>query len=245
MSGEHFLSKAILKRVNEEFTESPGVQVRNMGFQPPDTAQSFGVGSLESRILCAHHNNRLSPLDSEALKAFEAFEAMHYAAAEGKAAAESVYTVDGDLFERWMLKAVCGGLFSGNMRADGGLELKGVEPPLDWLETMYEGKRFPDNFGLYAAAPQGGETFTIDRAIFRCSPLVLQNELGTVVHGAKLHLFGFRFVLLATGPQPRAVEAMAGHSHRPNGCVLDGSGTRVSFAWDSGPGSGEVAMRFV
>jgi hypothetical protein len=60
-----------------------------------------------------------------------------------------------------------------------------------------------------------------------------------------LRLFGFRFNLLATGLQPRAVEAMAAQSYRPNGCVLDGSGTRVNFAWDNGPESGEVAMRLV
>jgi hypothetical protein len=43
MSGENFLSKAILKRVNEEFTESSGVEGRNMGFQLPDTARSLSL----------------------------------------------------------------------------------------------------------------------------------------------------------------------------------------------------------
>ena len=112
-----------------------------------------------------------------------AFESMHYAAVGNRLAPEPVYTVDGDLFERWMLKALCGGLFSGNMRADGGRKLKGVEPPLDWLGMLYGGEQFPERFGLYSVAPQGSETFKIDRGIFRFSPLVLRNELGTFVHG--------------------------------------------------------------
>jgi hypothetical protein len=136
MSGEHPLSRAILKRIPQEFTESRAIAVRNMAFQPKDTAQFFGVGSLESKVLCSHHNGLLSPLDAVALAIFDAFEAMHYAAAGIKAAAASVYSIDGNLLERWMLKVVCGGLYSGMMRADGGTELKGIEPALDWLELI-------------------------------------------------------------------------------------------------------------
>lgn len=245
MSGEHPVSKAILKRINQEFADSPGVEVRNMGFQPKDTAQSFGVGSLESKILCSNHNNSLSHLDGEALAMFNAFEAMHYAAAGITPAPERVYNVDGDLLERWMLKVVCGGLYGGTMRADGGFELKGVEPPLDWLQTVYGQQPFPDGFGIYCLSPQGDEVFTIDRSIVKLMPLLLDTEEQTAVHGLRLWMFGFRFTLLATGGQPRAIEAMAGQSYRPNGFTIDGSRTRVNFAWASGPGSGEIGLRFV
>ena len=91
MTGEHTVSKAILKRINQEFTESPEVQIKNLAFQPKDTPQSFSVGSLESKILCAHHNHRLSHLDGKALTAFKAFEIMHYAAI-GEAPALSAST---------------------------------------------------------------------------------------------------------------------------------------------------------
>ncbi len=245
MSGEHPVSKAILKRITREFTESPGVDIKNMAFQPKDTTQSFGVSSLESRILCAHHNSGLSHLDGEALAAFNAFEKMHYAAAGIARAPERVYNVDGDRFERWMLKAVCGGLYGGTMRAGDRFELKGVEPPLVWLETLYRGKAFPKGFGLYSQSPQGDEAFTVDRSVVKLMPLVLDTEEQTDVHGLRLWLFGFRFTLLATGGQPRAVEAMAGQSYRPNGFTIDESGTRVNFAWNGGPGSGEVGMRFL
>jgi hypothetical protein len=109
MSGEHPLSRAILKRIPQEFTESKTIEVRNMAFQPKDTMQSFGVGRLESKVLCAYHNELLSPMDTEALAMFTAFEAMYYAAISFKVAAQPVFTIDGNLLERWMLKVVCGG----------------------------------------------------------------------------------------------------------------------------------------
>ena len=144
-----------------------------------------------------------------------------------------------------MLKVVCGGLYSGMISADGGTELKDAEPPIDWLDIIYRGKPFPEGFGLYSMEPQGDTVIKVDQSICNYGPLILQNERGKIVHGLMLQLFGFRFNLLATGPQPRAVDGMSGQSYRPNGCVLDGAGTRVSFAWDSGPGSTEVGMRFV
>jgi hypothetical protein len=243
MTGEHTVSKAVLKRISQEFTESSDVHIKNLAFQPKDMPQSFRVGSLESKILCAFHNNSLTDLDAEALKAFDAFEAMHYAAIGEAQAPERVYSVDGDRFERWMLKTVCGGLYGGTMNADP-FKVKDVEPPLDWLETLY-GAPFPDGFGLYCQPPMGDERFTIGPAIVRVTPLIFDSEEQLDIQGLLLHLFGFRFRLLATGQQPRAFEAMTGHSYRPNSWVLDGSGTRVNFAWDSGRGSGEVAMRII
>jgi hypothetical protein len=77
------------------------------------------------------------------------------------------------------------------------------------------------------------------------TPLIFNTEDQLDIHGLQLHLFGFRFTLLATGGQPKALRAMAGKSYRPNGCVLDGSGTRVNFAWDGAPRSGEVGMRIM
>jgi hypothetical protein len=243
MTGEHTVSKAVLKRISQEFTESPTVEIKNLAFQPKDTPQSFGVESLESKILCAHHNHRLTNLDGEAATAFKAFEAMHYAAIGEVSAPERVYSVDGDRFERWMLKTVCGGLYGGTMRAEG-FQVKDVEPPLDWLRILY-GAPFPEGYGLYCQVPHGDERFTIGPAIVRMTPLILDTDEQTDIHGLQLHLFGFRFTLLATGYQERALEAMADQSYRPNSCVPDGSGTRVNFAWDDGPGSPEVAMRIM
>jgi hypothetical protein len=129
--------------------------------------------------------------------------------------------------------------------ADGGTELKGREVPLDWLELIYDGKPFPEGFGLYGIAPQGDDIFTIDDTIFRWGPLVLPKEHGAVMHGMTLWLFGFRLNLLGPGPQPEAIEAMAGLFYRPEGYILDGSGTQVTFAWGDGPRSGKIGVRFV
>ena len=114
MSGEHPLSRELLKRVDQELGVLSGeVEIRNLAFQKPGVSERFGVGNLESKILCAHHNSSLSPFDSEILVAFDAFEKLHYAAAGCDIAAEPIYNVDGDLLERFMLKALCGGLYAG------------------------------------------------------------------------------------------------------------------------------------
>jgi hypothetical protein len=75
MSGEHPLSRALLKRVDQVLGElSTGVEVQNMAFQPRNLPQRFGVGSPESKMLCKHHNELLSDYDTEILKACDAFE---------------------------------------------------------------------------------------------------------------------------------------------------------------------------
>ena len=246
MSGEHPLSRAVLELIHQELgVKSKAVRVRNMGFQPRDTIQSIGIGSLESKILCTRHNNELADFDAEALAAFKAFESLYYDASGQRKASEPIYAIDGDRFERWLLKVLCGCLYGGMMSAAGSFELKGVEPPLDWLEMLYEHKPLPDNFGLYSEDPGRDEAVTIDHSVVKWGSLVLHNEIDTTVQGLRLFLFGFRFTLLATGPQPRAVEALAGQSYRPNSFTIDGAKTRVNFAWDSGPGSGETGLRFV
>ena len=80
MTGEHTVSKAFLRRISQEFTESPDVQIRNLAFQPKDKTKSFAVGSLESRILWKTITTACAIWTQRPSTAFDAFEAMHYAA---------------------------------------------------------------------------------------------------------------------------------------------------------------------
>ena len=96
--GEHNASKAHPEAERPRLDPKP--QVQKTCARPDERhPASFSVGSLESKILCAHHNHRLSHLDGEALTAFKAFEIMHYAAIGDTLAPERVYSVDGDLFD--------------------------------------------------------------------------------------------------------------------------------------------------
>jgi hypothetical protein len=240
MSGEHPLSKAILERIDKELGEkSVAVDVRNMAFQPPATVESLGIRGMESKILCQQHNCRLGDYDSEGLKAFEAFERLHYAAAGRQVQVEPVYTLDGDRLERFFLKALCGGLYAGLFPVEETARMKGIEPPLGWLETIYGDEAFPEGYGLYMVPC----AFHTDRVIVKWAPLLLATEGYVSIHGMRFWLFGFEFTLLAPGPEPRAVESLTDQSYRPNGVTIDGSGTRIAFAWDDGPGSREIGLQ--
>jgi hypothetical protein len=243
MSGEHPLSRAILERVDKELGEKSNmVDVRNMSFQPPATVENLGIRGLESKILCHHHNSRLGNYDAEGLKAFEAFERLHYAAA-GRLKPEPVYIVNGDRFERFLLKALCGALYGDLFPVEEVHRFKGAELPTDWLGRLYGQRPFPAGHGLYCAKPGPGEVFTADRSIIKWGPLLLTTGEFVSVHGLRFWLFGFPLTLLAPGPEPRAVEALAKQAYRPEAITIDGAGTRVEFNWDFGPGSGEIRLR--
>lgn len=243
MSGEHPVSRALLKRVDQELGDlSNEVEVRNLAFQPRDVPQRFGVGSLESKILCTHHNNGLSSYDSEVLRAFDAFEKMHYAAAGRPVVVQSLYTVDGDRFERFLLKALCGGVYSRIFPVEEIARFKDVEPPFDWLEILYRQKLFPDGHGLYCAMPGPGKALTADRTIIKWAPLMLEGEELISVHGLRFWLFGFEFTLLARGPEPKAVDALRRQAYRPNGFTVMGPGVRIRFVWKTGPGSTGIVV---
>jgi hypothetical protein len=246
MSGEHPLSRALLERVDQELGElSTHVEIRNLAFQERGVAEHLGIGKLESKILCAHHNSGLSLYDAEVVKAFDAFEKLHYAAADRDVVTQPVYTIDGDRLERFLLKALCGCLYAGLFPVEECDRMKDVEPPLGWLETLYRGEPFPPGHGLYWKPPASGEPITADRTIVKCSPLLLVTEDYVSIHGLRFWLFGFEFTLLAPGPEERAVEALGRQAYRPAGLTIDGTRTRVSFAWKDGAGSREIEARFV
>jgi hypothetical protein len=242
MSGEHPLSRAILERIDQELGElSRAVEVRNLAFQTPGEPKRFGVNKLESNILCTHHNSGLSQFDAEIVAAFNAFERLHYAAAGRAVQVEPIYTLDGDRLERFFLKALCGGLYAGLFPVEETSRMKGIEPPLGWLETIYAREAFREGHGLYMAPC----AFHTERAIVKWSPLLLGTEDYISIHGLRFWLFGFEFALLAPGPEPRAVESLKDQMYRPNGVTIDGSGTRIAFAWDDGPGSREIGLQLV
>ena len=238
MSGEHPLSRAMLRRVDQELgVESPTVDIRNMAFQPPKTVERRGIGSLESNILCKHHNTCLGDYDVEGVTAFDAFERMHYAAA-GQIVAEPVYYVDGERFERFLLKALCGGLYSGIFPVEEVRWAKDAAPPLEWLEILYRGKEFPEGFGLYFTSPEVAP----DATIIKWAPLMLQTPGLITPHGLRFWLFGMHFTLLAPGPERRAIEALDGQRYRPEGITIAGCRTCVDLRWKTGPRSPGIML---
>jgi hypothetical protein len=105
-SKEHYMSAGLWK----------GRTVRVRGFSWLNGQdREIGVGALQSRILCEHHNHQLSPLDAEAQSVFDCFEQI---VQELKTNANlkprnaykkpKTWYIDGSKFERWAAKYLIG-----------------------------------------------------------------------------------------------------------------------------------------
>ena len=171
-----------MERADQELGElSDEVEARNLAFQPRGEPKRFGINKLESNILCSHHNSGLSLFDAEIVAAFHAFERLHYAAAGRQVQVEPVYTLDGDRLERFFLKALCGGLYAGLFPVEETARMKGIQPPLGWLETIYGDEAFPEGHGLYMVPC----AFHTDRVIVKWAPLLLATDGYISIHGLR------------------------------------------------------------
>jgi hypothetical protein len=126
-------------------------------------------------FLCDTHNILLSRFDTAGKEMFQALDALNEAAGN-PAAPRQTLPVDGDGLERWMLKSLIGGLYSGNFRVTETETMKGVCPPPDLLEILFKGAAFPPGQGLYWMPPNPGEVITAVPQILRVAPLVGQGD---------------------------------------------------------------------
>lgn len=151
MSREHFISKSVLDVISEgkPFLYASGL----MSMRSREPARRDIKKSLGSKILCEKHNGELRDYDSAA-KAL--FAALNHPSSTPKNSKPTNDTIDGDRFERWMLKVLCGGLFSGEypvlslgLKPVRGQRFRGQPPPLAWLQILFDGGSFPRRQGLY------------------------------------------------------------------------------------------------
>jgi hypothetical protein len=234
---EHYISESILRLI-EHGSHQPSNSVRTSGlaFQEPADVRQIGIASLTAKVLCEKHNGLLSPYDNAGKAMFQAVDALYVATGKPDAPHRED-AVDGDAFERWMLKSLLGGLYSGNFRATE----TGVLPSVGFLEILFAGGEFPDKQGLYWMPIGPGAVTVPDTKILRVAPLVAGGD----VLGLTVWLFGFEFVLLTAQLISETPTRFAGASYRPAGMWADGSNARIKFDWKDGAQSGEIALRHV
>jgi hypothetical protein len=129
MSKEHVFSRSIFE---------PGrgdIAVQGMVNMPDG---SIGGDWPKARILCAHHNSALSPLDSEAKKLADGLR-------KGLAGSgQTVVHLSGVLLERWVLKTVINQMVSGL-----GSQEK-WKPAPQWVQIAFGRALMPPGLGLYS-----------------------------------------------------------------------------------------------
>lgn len=148
LSGEHYLSEAVLKQIH------PYPIVEGMP-QQELASQRYSIASLKAKILCARHNSMLSPLDTEAARVFEAIDRFEQDSANAvEAGVASTVAVDGERFERWLLKVafgLCKGKIFRAVASDAGaVELRNEEL---LLPVLFGLEPWPEGWGMYLALP--------------------------------------------------------------------------------------------
>ncbi len=132
ISREHVISEGILG-------DKVGVQGLSWCL---DEEVFIGKNSFTIKHLCQKHNSDLSPYDSGIQKLFHSMDHMLY----GKK--DFIYTVDGRLVEKWILKTAVNLLTYYSPNSDFKLDNKVV------LDYLFRGKSFTRPFGMAVAYNQ-------------------------------------------------------------------------------------------
>ena len=217
MSGEHPLSKAGFK--------GPDVNIAGLPFCE-GCAVVIPKDRFKSNILCRTHNNALSPVDKAGVGAMETLEA-----AIARNQQQPKRKIQGDLFERWLLKT----LINFELLADFNRR-----PPKSITEIAFGLRPFGERAGLFLDASLG-DALQAD-GHFRYTPLISDDDGSSKVVGGKFTVGGFNFLLMFCNLLPREPAASASASgavmsvdplrrpHRIN-FTSDTESYRIVFSW--------------
>lgn len=110
LTREHYISKSILEQLGR-------FSVTGLPWQ---SARPVAASAMTAWMLCKRHNEELSPLDTAASRLFSIIASVQAEQRTGE------HEIDGDLIERWSLKALYGMLTSGNALRHDGVSVKSV-----------------------------------------------------------------------------------------------------------------------
>jgi hypothetical protein len=226
-SGEHYVSDKVLRAVSQA---EKSVRVSGLKFLSFGTESNIGISSLVGNTLCKKHNSELSVFDTAGLNFFNAME--HTMVPESRVVP---LRVSGDQVERWMLKALIGGLYCGQFPTPEGIESKDVCPPDRWLEILFHNQPFPPRSGLYLYHGEVGEQFLMDNHVLRFAVVPGRStERGnTVVCGVSMWVFGIEFFLsLENLPDPLPEnDRLQRAVHRPTH-IIGSAGQTLVLDWE-------------
>ena len=235
---EHYVSSSVLSDVAEG---EASVLVQNLGFQQKKgELEGRGISSLVARVLCEKHNEALGPFDATGCGLFAAMDRINSTIAS-PVRQELVTMIDGHCLERWMLKTLCGGLYSGNLPTPDG-RMKGICPPRLWLDALYRDGDLPVGQGLYLKAGSPGVAFSTEPMVLK---LKAEVDQANIIIGLTTWLFNFEFILvLATLPEVCPPNLEDSH-YRPKALVFEGKHKRIEFDWGTNTGSDPVRVMWL
>src|SRR5438046_101270 len=196
LSGEHGISAAVLKVLTSGKRK---VGITNHPWQRPGL-QAVRISSLKAKVLCTRHNESLSGLDHQMKLLMRALSEIGTVLTTGDEDIHAVHNFYGPDLERWLLKAFCAAMRSGQFSGYGGAAWA---PPISWLRFLFERKQLPPSLGLYVATDTA-ENGTVMQRSFYFSPLTARlNGLSVekFVVGCRFSAFALRLILFLGDPR--------------------------------------------
>jgi len=189
ISGEHYISHGVLKILSLE----GNLEVNGFPWQKSGEWKSIPTAKMTSNILCARHNAALSPLDNVAIRfadTLNQIDESRRTRSENKP--EKYHLFNGYDLERWMLKTLCGIVFSKNA-SNNKRRIDSWAPSLDWLKILFENQSLLKNRGLFFSGKIGKEIYKINE--FEFTPLTSKSNM---IDGGVLKIKYLRFILAMT-----------------------------------------------
>lgn len=144
LSREHYVSECLLNELNR----NNDLRVSGLRWQEAGKEKVLSPNALTSKILCDRHNSALSPLDAIAVSLFSAF---HEVGAAG-GGRQLLQVFSGHDMERWLLKILCGLVYSRNLFITDETD---VPIPRHWLQILFGNSDFPEGQGIYVCTLPG------------------------------------------------------------------------------------------
>ncbi|MBI3781927.1 MAG: SEC-C domain-containing protein [Deltaproteobacteria bacterium] len=225
LSREHFISRGVLKELSDGGT----VRIDGFPWQTDRAIQRLPTAVLGSNILCRRHNIALSTLDAVALRFFRWIDQFHREF-DADQHDDRFFLVNGHDIERWMLKTLCGAVFSKNATINPAGS--NWVPPMEWVQILFGEAQFPVRCGVYISGNIPDTEF-----IERGYKFVAFSNGAAGVYGARISMNDETFVLAMSSP-PEDLENtfLANHVYRPRGLALtNGCCEKITqFGWDDG-----------
>src|ERR1700687_3518444 len=225
LSREHFISEGLLK----ELSVGGLVSIDGFPWQSDRGIQKLPTAVLASNILCRRHNVALSTLDAVALRFFRWIDEFHGEFDRGQED-NRFCLVNGHDVERWILKTLCGAVFSKNATINAAKS--DWQPPTEWLQILFGEAQFSARCGLYVSGK-----IPDSEGIERGYKFVAFSNNAAGVYGARVSLNDETFgVAMSAPPEDLANTFLATHVYRPRGLAFtNGTSEKIiQFGWDDG-----------
>jgi len=220
-SREHYVSRSVLEIVGGN------VQISGFPWQQPAQQMEVGIGALVSRILCNHHNSKLSALDETGNEFVRALKSSFDEALGNEQYVGEEFSISGEKFELWLLKILC-----------GIIAVFGKPVPKRWVDILFQKEPFPKGSGMHVFSELGRVSWFFQ--LVRVIP-VLNKKRG--IAGAKFGIGGLALLLAFGKPQfeEKSIQSM----YRPRSIVIEKkeNAKRINLSWPCGTEGGSIHLK--